>query len=47
MCAAVGLHVEELKRLSIGSLKLDEALAPGECRLLTEAERELLLKNNM
>lgn len=45
MCAAVGLHVEELKRVSIGALGLDEALAPGECRLLTEEEKEMLLRN--
>ena len=45
MCAAVGRHVEELKRISIGALDLDEGLAAGECRLLTEEERALLLKN--
>lgn len=45
MCAAVGRHVEELRRISIGALDLDESLAPGECRLLTEEERALLLRN--
>jgi len=46
MCAAVGRHVEELRRVSIGALQLDPELSAGECRLLTENERELLLKNN-
>jgi len=45
MCAAVGRHVEELRRISIGALSLDEALEPGQCRLLAEEERALLLKN--
>ncbi len=45
MCAAVGRHVEELKRVSIGALRLDESLAPGECRLISEEERALLLRN--
>lgn len=43
MCAAVGCHVEALRRTAIGSLELDAALAPGECRLLTDAEAEKLL----
>ncbi len=45
MCAAVGCHVEALRRVSIGALDLDESLAPGECRLLTEEERAALLRN--
>lgn len=46
MCAAVGRHVEELKRVSIGALDLDESLELGECRLLTENERGLLLNTD-
>ena len=38
MFEAVGAQVLYLKRLSMGSLKLDEKLAPGESRLLTEEE---------
>ncbi len=45
MCAAVGLHVEELRRVCIGALELDETLGSGECRLLTEEERAMLLRN--
>lgn len=39
MFAAVGCHVEWLKRVSIGNLKLDKSLKEGECRPLTEAEK--------
>ncbi|MBE6753069.1 MAG: 16S rRNA pseudouridine(516) synthase [Ruminococcaceae bacterium] len=46
MCAAVGCHVEALRRVSIGSLKLDESLAPGESRLLTEEEMDKLLSGS-
>ncbi|MDY5779598.1 MAG: pseudouridine synthase [Succinivibrionaceae bacterium] len=42
MFAAIGNHVEELKRLSIGKVKLDENLAPGEFRELTIEELNLL-----
>ena len=42
MCAAVGCQVLYLKRLSMGSLKLDERLIPGESRLLTEDEIDAL-----
>ena len=42
MVKAVGGHVFTLKRLSIGSLRLDPALEPGEYRELTEPEREAL-----
>lgn len=45
MCAAVGRHVEALRRISIGALDLDPSLAPGECRLLTEEEKAKLLVN--
>ncbi|MCH4562783.1 pseudouridine synthase [Halomonas sp. EGI 63088] len=38
MFAAIGHHVEALHRESIGPLVLDERLAPGEWRELTEAE---------
>lgn len=38
MFEAIGCEVTYLKRLSMGSLKLDESLAPGECRLLYEKE---------
>lgn len=43
MMQAVGKPVLYLKRLSMGSLRLDEHLAPGEFRELT-AEEEALLK---
>lgn len=42
MFEAVGCQVLYLKRLSMGSLKLDEALMPGECRMLTGEELEAL-----
>lgn len=38
MFEALGCHVTYLKRLSMGALKLDEKLKPGEYRLLTEEE---------
>lgn len=38
MFEAVGKKVVYLKRMSMGSLKLDETLTPGEYRRLTEAE---------
>ncbi|MGN8800136.1 pseudouridine synthase [Candidatus Merdisoma sp. HCP28S3_D10] len=38
MFEAIDCEVTYLKRLSMGSLKLDESLAPGECRLLYEKE---------
>lgn len=38
MVAAVGGHVEHLKRISVGPLRLDERLQPGEYRELTEDE---------
>ena len=38
MFHACGKEVQYLKRLSIGTLKLDETLGKGECRPLTEAE---------
>ena len=46
MLKAVGNEVIYLKRLSMGSLKLDEKLKLGEYRTLTETEIEAL-KNHM
>lgn len=42
MFEAVGLTVTYLKRLSMGSLQLDESLGKGGCRLLTEEELAIL-----
>lgn len=42
MLGAVGNPVTYLKRISIGNLKLDENLSPGEYRQLSEEELELL-----
>ena len=42
MCHEIGCEVTYLKRLSMGPLNLDETLAPGTCRRLTEEEREQL-----
>lgn len=42
MIAAVGGHVAHLKRLSIGPLRLDASLAPGEYRELTGEEVAML-----
>ena len=42
MLIAVGSKVVDLKRMSIGGLKLDGSLKPGEYRRLTEGEVELL-----
>ncbi len=44
MFGVLGLGVEALRRVSMGPLALDPALAPGECRELTEEERRLLLE---
>lgn len=41
---ALGMKVTYLKRLSMGSLTLDEALAPGEFRELTETELQALIQ---
>lgn len=38
MFAAVGNHVQQLHRERIGTVTLDAALAPGECRPLTAEE---------
>ena len=42
MFAAVGNKVEQLHRVQIGSLRLDNALAEGECREITEEEKALI-----
>ncbi len=42
MFQAVGKEVLYLKRISMGSLKLDDSLRPGEYRQLTEEEIQLL-----
>ncbi len=42
MFEAVGKKVLYLKRIQIDGLRLDETLAPGECRELTPEELELL-----
>ena len=42
MLAARGKPVLYLKRLSMGRLRLDPALAPGAWRMLTEEERSAL-----
>lgn len=42
MFQAVDCQVLYLKRLSMGSLKLDESLKPGQYRILTEEEVEIL-----
>lgn len=42
MLAAVGTHVTALHRVSIGKVLLDQALAPGAYRLLTDTEVESL-----
>ena len=42
MCHEIGCEVLYLKRLSMGSLYLDETLLPGEARRLTEEEVQKL-----
>lgn len=46
MLRAVDCCVVSLKRVSVGSLFLDEGLKPGEYRELTEVELQLLRQNN-
>ncbi len=43
MAAACGSHVTALHRVAMGALTLDESLAPGECRLLTEKEKKMIV----
>ncbi len=45
MFAVLGCRVVRLKRISMGSLRLDPALRPGEYRPLTEDELEKLKEN--
>ena len=45
MFLALNMEVTYLKRISFGSLKLDESLKKGEYRLLTDQEIELLKKD--
>ena len=42
MFHALGNNVEQLRRIQIGSLKLDTSLAEGECREMTDEELELV-----
>lgn len=44
MFAAIGLTVTYLKRISMGTLELDESLKTGEYRKLTEEEIKLLIE---
>lgn len=44
MFGVLGLGVEALHRVSMGPLKLDSSLAPGDCRELTDEERRQLLE---
>ena len=44
MFAAVGNAVIDLKRVKMGQLPLDENLAPGECKILSKEEVELINK---
>ncbi len=45
MFHALGNNVEQLRRIQIGSLKLDFSLAEGESRELTDEELELVFKD--
>ena len=40
MFAALGYHVEALRRVQIGGLALDTGLRPGEVRVLTAEEAQ-------
>lgn len=44
MFASIGNKVLELRRVKMGELELDESLAEGECREITEDEFERLLR---
>ena len=44
MLASREKHVTELSRLSIGGLVLDASLMPGEYRMLTDTEKELIFQ---
>ncbi len=47
MFAAVGCHVEWLKRIAIGGLNLDESLEEGACRPLLPEEKASILPKKM
>lgn len=47
MFAAVGCHVEWLKRLKMGGLSLDETLAEGAFRPLTPEEKDSIFTENI
>lgn len=47
MFESIGKKVVYLKRVSMGNLKLDEKLAPGEFRPLTEEEKTGLLSDSL
>ena len=47
MFAAVGCHVEWLKRVKMGGLSLDETLEEGACRPLTPEEKHSILTENL
>lgn len=47
MFAAVGCHVEWLKRVKMGGLSLDETLEEGACRPLTPEEKSSILTENL
>ena len=44
MFASTGNKVLDLKRVKMGGLSLDESLAEGECRLLSDEEVEAIEK---
>lgn len=44
MFAAVGNHVEELHRECVGGLSLPDGMAPGQWKLLVEAEKALIFE---
>ena len=47
MCASRGKPVTYLKRLSMGPLKLDDSLQPGQWRELTPEEERALLSGQI
>ena len=46
MAIAAGTRVKRLRRLSIGGVRLDETLAPGQFRPLTESEKRKLCEES-
>ena len=44
MFAAAGNHVERLRRIQIGGLRLDESLPEGSCRELTPEELKMIFE---